>query len=70
MKAIEFESQTHNGVIDVPSQYRAWDNKKVKVILLAEDNVMKEQTTNHPSFSAISINTKGYRFNREEANER
>ncbi len=34
MHAIEFETQVHNGILQIPEQYLAWKNKTVKVILL------------------------------------
>jgi hypothetical protein len=34
MHAIEFETQAHNGILQIPEQYLAWKNKTVKVILL------------------------------------
>lgn len=34
MHAIEFETQAHNGIVEIPEQYLAWKNKTVKVILL------------------------------------
>ncbi|MGR8933948.1 MAG: hypothetical protein ACU837_06100 [Gammaproteobacteria bacterium] len=38
MLAIEFETQTHDGMVEIPAQYLAWQNKKVKVILLDVEN--------------------------------
>ena len=38
MHAIEFETQAHNGIVQIPEQYLAWKNKVVKVILLDSEN--------------------------------
>jgi hypothetical protein len=38
MHAIEFETQAHNGIVQIPEQYLAWKNKTVKVILLDTEN--------------------------------
>jgi len=38
MQAIEFESNLHNGLLSVPQQFQHWQNRRVKVILLADDN--------------------------------
>jgi len=66
MHAIEFETQAHNGIVQIPEQYLAWKNKRVKVILL--DSATK-QTIKTIRFNAVKIKTKGYYFNRDEANE-
>jgi hypothetical protein len=68
MIAIEFEAQSHNGIVEIPKQYQAWRNKTVRVILL---DPAEEQTPEKKiSFNAIALNTKGYHFDREQANER
>ncbi|MEY3807400.1 MAG: hypothetical protein RI893_376 [Pseudomonadota bacterium] len=68
MHAIEFEAQTHDGVVQIPPQYRAWKNKNVHVILLeSEEERTKVQK---PKFIAAALNTQNYRFDREQANER
>lgn len=68
MIAIEFEGQTHNGIVEIPKQYQAWQNKTVLVILLGP----VEETTpkSNMSFSAAALNTKSYHFDRDQANER
>lgn len=68
MNAIEFEAQTHNGVVEIPPEYQAWQNKTVRVILLdPEENQSQAKT---PRFSAATLKTQNYRFDREQANER
>lgn len=67
MHAIEFETQAHNGIVEIPQQYLAWKNKAVKVILLDID---EEQSVKPMQFNAVKLKTKGYRFNRDQANER
>jgi hypothetical protein len=37
MHAIEFREQLCEGMIKLPSQFRAWNNRQVRVILLAEE---------------------------------
>jgi len=68
MQAIEFETQIHNGIIELPSQFRLWKDCSAKVIVLIEENdiLLKDPY----AFDAVSLNTKDFRFNREEANER
>ncbi len=68
MNAIEFDAQICDGVLKVPSQYRTWLGKNVRVILLEpEEQINTQQAL---KFSAITLQTKNYRFNREQANER
>lgn len=73
MQAIEFRQQVREGLVKVPSQFQNWNNIQVRVILLAE----KIEPTFHAkpekdryAFDAVSLKTKNFRFNRDEANER
>lgn len=68
MIAIEFEAQTHNGIVEIPKQYQAWQNKTVRVILL--DPAEEKAPESKVSFNAAALNTKDYHFDREQANER
>lgn len=67
MHAIEFETQAHNGILQIPEQYLAWKNKTVAVILLDSE---RRKTPKTIQFNAVKLKTKGYYFNRDEANER
>lgn len=66
MQAIEFISQAHDGVVDLPNKYQGWNGKKVRVILLETENGLRKK----PAFSAITISTQNYHFNRDSGNER
>jgi hypothetical protein len=68
MHAIEFEAQTHDGIVQIPAQYQAWQNKTVHVILLEAEE--KQAPAETPRFTAAALNTKNYRFDRDLANER
>jgi hypothetical protein len=67
MRAIEFETQTHDGIVQIPPQYEAWQNKTVRVILLDSEESPISET---PRFNAVALKTQGYRFDRELAHER
>ncbi len=67
MQAIEFVSKAHDGVVDLPSEYQGWNGKNVRVILLEAVNEAVRRKT---LFNAATISTRGYRFNRDAANER
>ena len=67
MQAIEFSAIVENGVIPIPRQYKKSVADKVRVIVLSDTE--KEKPKKKKIYS-IGINMKGYKFNREEANER
>lgn len=55
---------------NIPDKYIG---KKLEIIAFAIDEPTEEvvyTSKNRKSFSAIKLNTKGYKFNRNEANER
>ena len=62
MKAIEFQSTTHDGVIDLPEQYRDWNGKQVRVILL-DDSPAPGET------ALLSEDALAEDWNREEEDE-
>jgi hypothetical protein len=68
MQAYEFSSIIEdNGIIHIPSQYLQNISSPVKVILLTSDeNKIKEKK----NFGAIKLRTKGFKFDRDIANER
>jgi hypothetical protein len=71
MQTFEFKVKPQNGMINLPSQFQQWDDKPVRIILLIEEINSPVQTQkNRYAFDAVSLKTKGFRFNREEANER
>ena len=65
MRAIEFVSRAHDGVVDLPSEHQAWNGKQVRVILL---EAVSEAAKRKSLFKAASIATLGYRFDRSDAN--
>jgi hypothetical protein len=69
MQAIEFDSVIENGIIRVPEQYREIISSPVRGIVLT-DEVISHSERKKVSFDAISIDTKGFKFDREEANAR
>ncbi|EIJ41889.1 hypothetical protein BegalDRAFT_0985 [Beggiatoa alba B18LD] len=68
MNALEFETEIHDGIVKIPTQYTSWQEKSVRVILLEVEN--RPTSSKSLKFEACSIKTKSYRFNREQANER
>jgi hypothetical protein len=68
MKAIEFRAKIDKGVIKIPEEFRNKLDHEVRVILLMEET--EKEYLGKPGFTAVKIKTKGFKFNREEANER
>jgi len=92
MQAIEFDAFIEKDTIRLPMELAAWQGKAVRVILLADDTVPKQeggqvgddecrsQAIAHARAllsrpvrhyrSTARLDTRGFRFDREEANER
>jgi hypothetical protein len=69
MQAYEFNTVVHEGTIRIPEQYRDKLLSPVRVILLSNATDPNASTGNK-KFTAMKLQTKGFTFNREEANER
>ncbi len=67
MQTMEFVSKAHDGVVDLPREHQSWNGKQVRVILL---EAMGESVKRKTAFNAVTLSTRGYRFNRDAANER
>jgi hypothetical protein len=82
MNAIEFSAKIKNGVIKIPQQYlQNVQNGDAKIIVLMREksvmqntNIVKrrqiKKNTVKRKFKALSLDTKGFKFSRKEANER
>ncbi len=61
MNAVEFQATVHNGVITLPNNQKAWNGKKIKVILLDDagsgstDSSATEATSDADFFSCAGI---------------
>ena len=66
MIAYEFNSTISDGIIRIPDQYRDKIWSEVRVIVLPQEQEKKTVG----DFTAISICTEGFKFDREAANER
>jgi len=76
MHTIQFETVVDNGVIHIPEQYIKLLTDTVNVTLvpiIKNSKKFKPKTKNKPDsikeFPTL-LDTKGWKFNREEANER
>jgi hypothetical protein len=72
MQAVEFETKVENGVIPIPYQYRDTLSDNVRVIVLTEEKASQDppHKQKKKKLHYIGIAMSGYKFNREEANER
>ena len=67
MQAVEFNSTVENGVIPIPRKYKNSIADKVRVIILSEPN---DEKPKKKKIYSIGIDMTGFKFDREEANER
>jgi hypothetical protein len=67
MQAVEFETFVENGVIPIPVEYRNSVAESVKVIVLNKEPVKMAKKS---KIYSIGVDMTGYKFNRDEANER
>ena len=75
MQAYEFYATPENGAIKIPEKYRNKIVSGVKVILLEEKSFgagrgKTKAARKSDLLLSPSMNTKGWKFSREEANER
>jgi len=71
MQAIEFETVSKDGTIKIPDEYKEFISKPLKVILLKTDEPEKTGSDKIDEFfDSINIDLSGYKFDRDEANER
>ncbi|GMO58196.1 MAG: hypothetical protein Ta2G_18280 [Termitinemataceae bacterium] len=68
MQTYEFSTAVENhGIIHIPEEYLKDISSTVKVIIFTKD---EESQPKRKTFKAMKMHTKGFKFNREEANER
>ena len=71
MQTVEFESKSYNGIIEIPVIHKEWYDRPVKVILLTETKLKDtDKSELIRFFDRFNADLTGYRFNRDEANER
>jgi hypothetical protein len=77
-QAIQFESNIENGVIRIPEQYVNALPETVTVtlapveepLIIMKGKKAKPGEISLKDFSAFRVDTRGWKFDREEANER
>jgi len=72
-QSYEFYAVPENGVITLPDKYRTKIKSRVKIIILDTNDGAVEQkkfARRTDMLSDVSIDTRGWTFDKEEANER
>ncbi|MBD3808590.1 MAG: hypothetical protein IE880_07735 [Epsilonproteobacteria bacterium] len=71
MYAVEFQATIENGIVRIPEEYRDLQEKgEVRFVIMYDDSDNKYRTNiqkKRKKMSAISIDTIGFKFNRDEA---
>ncbi len=73
MYAVEFQAVIENGIVHIPKKYKDLQEKReVKFFIMYDNNdeYKSGSEKRKKKMSAISIDTKGFKFDRNEAHER
>ena len=73
MYAVEFETTIKNGIVHIPKEYKDLQEKqKVRFLVMydSDDEYKTNTKKRKKEMSAISIDTIGFKFDRDEAHER
>jgi len=71
MYAVEFQATIENGIVHIPKEYKDLQEKrKVRFFIMYDDSDRTNIERRQKKMSAISIDTIGFKFNRDEAHER
>lgn len=70
MHSVEFETDTQGRFIEIPEEYQEFRSKHIKVLLTLEENNQQPAKQPKKHVSAMSLDTHGFKFNRDEANTR
>ncbi len=68
MHAIEFHAVIENGIVHIPKEYKDLQEKReVRFFILYDDKTEPNVEKRKKKMSAISIDTTGFKFDRDEA---
>jgi hypothetical protein len=71
MGAIEFTSVIEGNIIHIPEQYKNVTGNTARVIItVSEETAPKRKVFGSEDFTELKIRTRGWKFDRDEANER
>ena len=67
MAAYQFNAVVEDGTIRIPDKYARKLTKKVRVVVMTEKDDVADKASLFPN---LHLDTRGYKFDREEANAR
>jgi hypothetical protein len=70
MQAIEFETDAKGRMIEIPKEFEAFASKHLKVKISTDEHIGYPSKPPAKRLSALSIDTRSFKFNREDANAR
>jgi hypothetical protein len=72
MQAFEFQTTAQDGFIRIPDRFKSKMTSNIKVIILSgeQEKLADSFRPKKASFPYFAVDTTGYVFDREEANER
>jgi hypothetical protein len=70
MQAIEFETDAKGRIIEIPKEFEAFASKHLKVKISTDEHIDISPTKTAKRVTALSIDTRSFKFNREDANAR
>ena len=69
MYAVDFEATIENGIVHIPKKYKdLQDKRKVRFVIMYDNSDKKKTdiTKREKKMSAISLDTRDFKFNRDE----
>jgi len=70
MQAIEFETDARGRIIEIPKEFEAFASKHLKVKISMDEHIDNAPKKSTQRVSALSIDTRSFKFDREDANAR
>ena len=70
MHTIEFETDAKGRLIEIPKEFEAFASKHLKVKISIDEHTTNPSVKTAKRITALSINTRSFKFNREDANAR
>ena len=70
MQAIEFETDAKGRIIEIPKEFEAFASKHLKVKISTDEDIDISPIKPAKRVTALSIDTRSFKFNREDANAR
>ena len=67
MSAYQFNAVIEGGTIRIPEEYVKGLSSKVRVVVMSESKGAKDKASLFPN---LHLDTRGYKFDRDEANAR